>query len=116
MGGGVCTNVRWGCTGQGQVSTVRFTISVSSPAVGFPASDWSVVRIYPRFLRLIGLRLGLSGGAERDGARRLAEPRVPPAQPNAGSVPCRDWFTPRAYALLLAVIGSHPGHMLCSLL
>eukprot|EP00959_Pyramimonas_sp_CCMP1952_P451210 9446834-Pyramimonas_sp.AAC.1 len=27
---------------------------MSSPAVGFPVSDWSVMRIYPRFLRLIG--------------------------------------------------------------
>eukprot|EP00976_Prorocentrum_cordatum_P056391 1138077-Prorocentrum_minimum.AAC.1 len=29
-------------------------LSVSSPAVGFPVYDWSVMRIYPRFLRLIG--------------------------------------------------------------
>ena len=37
-----------------KVLTVNSTVSVSSPAVGFPASDWSVMRIYPRFLRLIG--------------------------------------------------------------
>eukprot|EP00976_Prorocentrum_cordatum_P063073 1176969-Prorocentrum_minimum.AAC.2 len=50
------------------VLTVNSTVSVSGHAVGFscvrlvrheniptlPASDWSVVRIYPRFLRPIG--------------------------------------------------------------
>eukprot|EP00959_Pyramimonas_sp_CCMP1952_P369031 7729731-Pyramimonas_sp.AAC.1 len=29
-------------------------MAVSSPAVGFPVSDWSVMRIYLRLLRLIG--------------------------------------------------------------
>eukprot|EP00976_Prorocentrum_cordatum_P060848 1176069-Prorocentrum_minimum.AAC.3 len=34
--------------------TVSSTVSVSSPTAGFPVSDWSSVRICPRFLRLIG--------------------------------------------------------------
>eukprot|EP00959_Pyramimonas_sp_CCMP1952_P461495 9481678-Pyramimonas_sp.AAC.1 len=33
-----------------KVSTVNNMVSVSSPTVGFPVSDWSVMRIYPRFL------------------------------------------------------------------
>eukprot|EP00976_Prorocentrum_cordatum_P055407 1118378-Prorocentrum_minimum.AAC.2 len=37
-----------------KVLTVSSTVSVSSPVAGFPASDRSVVKIYPRFLRLEG--------------------------------------------------------------
>eukprot|EP00976_Prorocentrum_cordatum_P073941 1181322-Prorocentrum_minimum.AAC.2 len=37
-----------------KVLMVDSKVSVSSPTVRFPVSDWSVMRIYPCFLRLIG--------------------------------------------------------------
>eukprot|EP00976_Prorocentrum_cordatum_P103535 1193514-Prorocentrum_minimum.AAC.4 len=53
-----------------KVPTVNSTVSGSSHAVGFPASDWSVTRIYPRFLRLIGPCRALAGrGGAAAGAR-----------------------------------------------
>eukprot|EP00959_Pyramimonas_sp_CCMP1952_P257614 5382467-Pyramimonas_sp.AAC.1 len=46
--------------------SIKFAVSVSSPAVGSPVSDWSVMRIYPHFLRLIGPCRALLANANPD--------------------------------------------------
>eukprot|EP00959_Pyramimonas_sp_CCMP1952_P403048 8445275-Pyramimonas_sp.AAC.3 len=69
------------------------------PGAPLPVSDWSVVRIYPRFLRLIGPQ-GVqqvrrrAGGGQKSDAERAGAP-----------LPVSDWSVVRIYPRFMRMIG-----------